>query len=185
LCQLSRKDERWRATTATGSVTAERVILAVNGLIETFGFYRHRLMHINLYASMTRELSPEEGDELGGDTRWGFTPSDPIGSTVRRIDGSGGTRLVIRNRCTYEPHLSLPADRLQPIAEAHARTFYRRFPMLKQVEMEPVVKMALALHAVPSPASLRPRWQLIAVIEAWCLIMFLKPYRGDFFQNRL
>jgi glycine/D-amino acid oxidase-like deaminating enzyme len=136
LCQLSRKDERWRATTATGSVTAERVILAVNGLIETFGFYRHRLMHINLYASMTRELSPEEGDELGGDTRWGFTPSDPIGSTVRRIDGSGGTRLVIRNRCTYEPHLSLPADRLQPIAEAHARTFYRRFPMLKQVEME-------------------------------------------------
>jgi glycine/D-amino acid oxidase-like deaminating enzyme len=136
LQQLARKGERWRATTASGSVTAERVILAVNGLIETFGFYRHRLMHINLYASMTRELSREEIYELGGDARWGFTPSDPIGSTVRRIDGIGGTRLVIRNRCTYEPDLSLPADRLQRIANDHARTFYRRFPMLKQVEME-------------------------------------------------
>ncbi len=136
LLELSRKGEHWLAATATGSVTSQRVILAVNGLIETFGFYRHRLMHINLYASMTRELSREEIDQLGGDARWGFTPSDPIGSTVRRIDGSGGTRLVIRNRCTYEPHLSLPADRLQPIADDHARTFYRRFPMLKQVEME-------------------------------------------------
>lgn len=136
LQQLACKGERWRATTASGSVTAERVILAVNGLIETFGFYRHRLMHINLYASMTRELSREEIYELGGDARWGFTPSDPIGSTVRRIDGIGGTRLVIRNRCTYEPDLSLPADRLQRIANDHARTFYRRFPMLKQVEME-------------------------------------------------
>lgn len=134
--ELSRKGERWVATTATGSVTANRVILAVNGLIESFGFYRHRLMHINLYASMTRELSSAEVDALGGSARWGFTPSDPIGSTVRRIDGSGGPRLVIRNRCTYEASLRLPDDRLQSIARDHEGTFYARFPMLKQVEME-------------------------------------------------
>ena len=136
LQSLSRKDERWLATTATGSVTANRVILAVNGLIETFGFYRHRLMHINLYASMTRQLSREEVDALGGERRWGFTPSDPIGSTVRRIDGSGGARLVIRNCCSYEPELCLPDDRLQGIVRAHDRSFRARFPMLKQVEME-------------------------------------------------
>jgi glycine/D-amino acid oxidase-like deaminating enzyme len=136
LQELARKGERWVATTAAGSVTANRVILAVNGLIETFGFYRHRLMHINLYASMTRELSKVEVDELGGSLRWGFTPSDPIGSTVRRIDGSGGPRLVIRNKCTYEASLRLPPDRLRRIARDHARTFYARFPMLKQVEME-------------------------------------------------
>jgi len=134
--QLSHQGERWRAHTARGSVTAARVILAVNGLIETFGFYRRRLMHINLYASMTRALSREEIDTLGGERRWGFTPSDPIGSTVRRIDGSGGTRLIIRNRCTYEPSLSLPEDRLQAVARDHLRTFYARFPMLEGVDME-------------------------------------------------
>jgi glycine/D-amino acid oxidase-like deaminating enzyme len=93
-------------------------------------------MHINLYASMKRELTAAEVDALGGIARWGFTPSDPIGSTVRRIDGSGGPRLVIRNRCTYEASLRLPDDRLQSIARDHERTFYARFPMLKQVEME-------------------------------------------------
>jgi len=134
--QLSRNGERWVAQTAQGSVTAARVILAVNGLIETFGFYQRQLMHINLYASMTRALDAGEIDALGGEPRFGFTPSDPIGSTLRRIDGSGGTRLLIRNRCTYEASLTLPENRLEAIAQDHLRTFYARYPTLRQVEME-------------------------------------------------
>ena len=134
--QLSRNGERWVAQTARGSITAGRAILAVNGLIETFGFYQQRLMHINLYASMTRALDASEIDALGGERRFGFTPSDPIGSTLRRIDGDGGTRLVIRNRCTYEASLTLPANRLDSIAQVHQHTFYARYPMLQQVEME-------------------------------------------------
>lgn len=137
VCELGRAGgERWRLRTAEGSVGAARVILAVNGLIETFGLYRRRLMHINLYASMTRALADDEIERLGGVEKWGFTPSDPIGSTLRRIDGSGGTRLVIRNRCTYEPSLCLPHDRLREVRRDHARTFAARFPMLDGVEME-------------------------------------------------
>ena len=136
LQELTRRGDRWVASSATGSVTANRVILAINGLIETLGFYRHRLMHINLYASMTRALSEEEAEALGGQRRWGFTPSDPIGSTLRRIESAEGPRLVIRNQCTYEPSLKIPQDRLQGIAREHRRTFDARFPMLKQVEME-------------------------------------------------
>jgi glycine/D-amino acid oxidase-like deaminating enzyme len=134
--ELSRQGEAWMLRTATGTVRAQRVLLAVNGLIESFGFYRQRLMHINLYASMTRELSSAEVESLGGVERWGFTPSDPIGSTVRRIDGSGGPRLIIRNRCTYEASLRLPRERLQQISHDHRRTFDARFPMLKNVAME-------------------------------------------------
>jgi len=136
LLQLSRSADRWLARTARGSVTAARVILAVNGLIESFGFYRHRLLHINLYASMTRRLTADEIEALGGQTNWGFTPADPLGSTLRRIDSADGTRLVIRNRCTYEASLTLPEDRLQSIAPGHLRTFRARFPMLPRVELE-------------------------------------------------
>ena len=136
LCQLARKGQDWVAQTERGSVTAARVILAVNGLIETFGFYERRLMHINLYASMTRALDAAEIDALGGEPRFGFTPSDPIGSTLRRIDGTGGTRLVIRNRCTYDPSLTLPDGTLDTIAPVHQRTFHARFPMLRHVDME-------------------------------------------------
>ncbi len=94
-------------------------------------------MHINLYGSMTRKLDDAEIDALGGVPNWGFTPADPIGSTLRRIDSSdGGTRLVIRNRCTYEASLRLPSNRLQDIAADHRRTFQARFPMLPRMEME-------------------------------------------------
>ena len=135
--EMSRVGDGWRLCSQHGSVRAERVILAVNGLIESFGFYRHRLMHINLYGSMTRALTDDEIAELGGQPNWGFTPADPLGSTVRRLDArDGGTRIVIRNRCTYEASLSLPANRLQPIARVHRRTFDVRFPMLRHVELE-------------------------------------------------
>ena len=134
--ELGRHGERWRLRAAQGSITAARVILAVNGLLETFGLLRNKLMHINLYASMTRALDDAEIARLGGVENWGFTPSDPIGSTLRRIDGSGGTRLVIRNRCSYEPSLVLPENRLDAVRQVHARTFAARFPMLDGVEME-------------------------------------------------
>jgi glycine/D-amino acid oxidase-like deaminating enzyme len=133
---LQKQGERWQVFTESGLVKAAKVILAVNGLIENFGFYQRRLMHINLYASMTRELNDQEIGELGGESVWGLTPSDPLGSTVRRISGTGGNRLIIRNRCTYEPNLTLPNDRLDHISIDHDRTFYARFPMLKQVSME-------------------------------------------------
>jgi glycine/D-amino acid oxidase-like deaminating enzyme len=92
-------------------------------------------MHVNLYASMTRELSEQEIKTLGGESEWAFTPADPLGSTLRRISGTGGDRLLIRNRCTYEPNLKLPTDRLDYISADHDRTFYARFPMLKRVSM--------------------------------------------------
>ena len=134
--KLENQRECWRVSTESGSVTAAKVILAVNGFVESFGFYQRRLMHINLYASMTRELSEQEVNELGGESVWAFTPSDPLGSTVRRISGTGGHRLIIRNRCTYDPDLKLPSDRLDHISADHDRAFYDRFPMLKQVPME-------------------------------------------------
>ncbi len=133
---LKVQGQYWRISTESGSVKATKTILAVNGLIQSFGYYRRRLMHFNLYASMTRELSEQEVNQLGGESKWAFTPADPLGSTVRRISGTGGHRLLIRNRCTYEPGLRLPDGRLDSISADHDRAFYSRFPMLKHVSME-------------------------------------------------
>jgi len=133
---LVQQKDRWRAETGKGSVSAGRVILAVNGLVESFGYYRHQLMHVNLYASMTRELRASEVESLGGESSWSFTPANPLGSTVRRIDGSGGHRILIRNRCTYDPEMRPSASALARVSGDHDRTFRNRFPMLGQVEME-------------------------------------------------
>jgi glycine/D-amino acid oxidase-like deaminating enzyme len=133
---LLQQKNRWRAETGKGSVSAARVILAVNGLVESFGYYRRQLMHVNLYASMTRELSASEVEGLGGESRWSFTPANPLGSTVRRIDGSGGHRILIRNRCTYDPKMRPSESALTRVSGDHDRAFQNRFPMLGQVDME-------------------------------------------------
>lgn len=125
----------WIASTPAGQVTAPRVILAVNGHLNSFGFLPRRLMHVFTYASMTRELSAVEVARLGGQPTWGLTPADPLGTTVRRIAGTGGHRIIIRNRFTFDPSMEVTPARLRRVARAHDRAFAARFPMLGGVEM--------------------------------------------------
>ena len=132
--ELARQGD-WQARTPNGSVTAPQVILGVNGHANSFDRFRGRLMHIHLYASMTRALTPDECDRLGGAKRWGVTPADPMGSTVRRISGTGGDRIIVRNRFTYDPTMQVSAARVARMARDHDRAFAARFPMLAGVDM--------------------------------------------------
>nr|CAA6814797.1 MAG: Oxidoreductase [uncultured Thiotrichaceae bacterium] len=133
---LGKQKSGWLAQTKKGSVQADRVILAVNGLVQHFGYYPRRLMHVFTYASMTRALSTMECQKLGGEPDWAFTPADPLGTTVRRVSGTGGHRIIIRNRATYDPSMSVSEGRMGSVAGTHRQSFEARFPMLKDVEME-------------------------------------------------
>lgn len=132
---LSRNRD-WTARTKAGSVTAPKVILAINGHLNSFGFLNNQLMHVFTYASMTRALSPDEARTLGGRRVWGITPADPLGTTVRRIGSPDGDRIVIRNRFTYEPSMEVDDRRISGVARDHDRAFRRRFPMLGEVGMD-------------------------------------------------
>ncbi len=126
----------WVAETPKGSVVAPKVILAVNGHANSFGFFSRRLMHVFTYASMTRAMTPEEVKILGGSSAWGVTPADPMGSTVRRISGIGGDRIVVRNRFTFDPQMEVSEARIASVARDHDRAFSQRFSMLNGLEME-------------------------------------------------
>lgn len=134
--ELKRAAGVWTAKTAKGSVQALRAILAVNGHVESFGFFRQRLMHVCLYASMTRPLSEDEQRKLGGERVWALTPADPMGTTVRKIAGTGGTRIIVRNRFSWNPDRSADEARLSAFGKAHEKTFRARFSALDHVEME-------------------------------------------------
>jgi len=114
-----RQERDWVAVTPRGQVRAPKVILAVNGHLESFGFAAGRLVHTHTYASMTRALSEDEVARLGGQRAWNITPADPLGTTVRRISGTGGERLVIRNRFTFDPALEPGPDWLAQITRDH------------------------------------------------------------------
>lgn len=133
---LRRTDNHWTATTSSGEVSAPKIILAVNGHAENFGYFKHRLMHVFTYASMSRALSSDEISRLGGESIWACTPADPMGTTVRRISGHGGDRIIVRNRFTYEPSMEIGKRQIARAAIDHDKAFARRFPMLSGVAME-------------------------------------------------
>jgi len=126
----------WKAQTPEGSLSAPRVILSVNGHLESFGFYKRQLVHVYTYGSMTRAMTANESASLGGDSRWALTPADTLGTTVRRINGIGGDRIIVRNRATFDPSLHVDDKRLHKIALDHDRSFLYRFPQLANVDME-------------------------------------------------
>ncbi|MCW1920702.1 FAD-binding oxidoreductase, partial [Rhodobacter sp. KR11] len=122
----------WELTTPKGRVTAGKVIFANNGQLESFGFARGRLMHVFLYASMTVDLGA-----LPGAPRWGVTPSDPMGTTMRRIDGPlGGNRIITRTCATYQPGMVASEASIRRTAAVHRQKFDARFPHLKGAAME-------------------------------------------------
>jgi len=119
--------------TPKGRVASPKIILAVNGYLESFGLFERRLIQIALHASMTRVLSAEEQRALGGEAEWGLIPADPSGTTVRRIKEG---RIVIRNTVTYEPGMAGSERQLARAGRAHDASFRARFPRLKTVAME-------------------------------------------------
>ncbi len=133
---LQQQAAAWKAKTPQGSVSAPKIILTVNGHLESFGYYPQHLVHVFTYGSMTRSLSSKEVKTLGGESQWALTPADPLGTTVRRLSGTGGHRIVIRNRATYDPSLSVSDQRVDQVGHDHDRSFHYRFPMLKGVAME-------------------------------------------------
>jgi glycine/D-amino acid oxidase-like deaminating enzyme len=134
---FERRGADWRATGRGGSVTAPRIILTVNGHLESFGFERGRLMHLFLYAVITPELTAGQLAKLGGKPRWGITPSDPMGTTVRRIDsGQGGNRIVTRTCATLRPNTVPSKSELARASRVMQGKFDQRFPQLAGLRME-------------------------------------------------
>ena len=135
--------------TPKGRVRTRRLVLTVNGQIESFGLFRRRLMHVYTFGSMTRPLSSSEQSALGGEASWGLIPADPMGTTLRRLaDG----RIVVRNTFTYNPDMATSEAQVERIGRLHMSSFRARFPMLGEVEMTHRWggHLCLSLNSVPA-----------------------------------
>ena len=139
----------WLVKTPEGSIQTGRILLANNGYAERFGFFRGKLLHIFTYASLTEEFDPAI---LSGLRRWAATPALPMGTTLRRIGGKSGDRLLVRSRYTYNPSLDVSEGTLRRAGVQHDRKFANRFPSLKDVRMEYRWggAMALTWNSVPA-----------------------------------
>ena len=136
---FARRGTAWHITTQGGAIDTGTVILANNGHLESFGIAKGRLMHVFLFASMTRPLSDAEQHRLGGQPRWGVTPSDPMGTTLRRIDtGQGGHRIITRTYASLRSSMQSTQRDIDRAARLHLRKFNMHFPHLNGVDQEHV-----------------------------------------------
>jgi glycine/D-amino acid oxidase-like deaminating enzyme len=146
---FERKGRGWLVRTPKGSVESPRIVLANNGYSERFGFFRGRLLHVFTYASMTEKFDP---GRLGGRRSWAATPASPMGTTLRRISGPRGDRLLVRSRYTYNPSLRVGEGTLRRAGARHDAKLAHRFPTLKGIRMEHRWggAMALTWNGVPA-----------------------------------
>lgn len=134
---FAREGSRWLVQTRGGQVDTSKVILAVNGFLESFGVQRGRLMQLFLFAAMTPELDADAMANLGGHPRWGITPSDPMGTTMRRIDTpQGGNRIITRTFAVLRSGMSARTNDLKRAAQVMQKKFDNRFPRLAGLQMD-------------------------------------------------
>ena len=134
---FARAGDGWTVSTDKARLTARKVILTVNGHLESFGVQRGRLMQLFLFATMTPELDKDALARLGGANRWGITPSDPMGTTMRRIDsGQGGNRIITRTCAVLRSGMVATATDLRRATGVMRTKFDSRFPQLAGFKME-------------------------------------------------
>ncbi|WP_060510317.1 FAD-binding oxidoreductase [Pseudomonas sp. NBRC 111124] len=127
---------------ASGSITADKLVLTTNAFGMSFGFLKGRMLPVFTYGSITRPLTEDEQARLGGKPFWGVIPADPFGTTLRRTVDN---RLLIRNSFSYNPDGRSNRKHLERFVERHRESFARRFPMLPDVNFEYTWGGALAL----------------------------------------
>jgi glycine/D-amino acid oxidase-like deaminating enzyme len=120
-------------STPNGSVTAPKIIMAVNGKLEWFGFFKRRLMHVYTFASMTRQLTEDEQTSLGGDADWGLVSAHPMGTSIRKLQEG---RIIVRSVFTYNPTGETSAAQVAKLGRVQDKAFAARFPMLDRATME-------------------------------------------------
>ena len=134
---ISQQGSGWLVQTEKGAISTGKVILTVNGHLESFGIEKDRLMQLFLFAVMTPDLDEDTLKKLGGQSRWGITPSDPMGTTMRRINtGQGGNRVVTRTCAVLRPGMKATKSDLMRAARVMQRKFDQRFPQLAGMKME-------------------------------------------------
>lgn len=126
--------EDWHITTPKGTLIAPKIILAVNGFLESFGVAQGHLMQLFLFGALTPDLDPSH---LKGHARWGITPSDPMGTSMRRIDtAQGGNRILTRSAAVLRSGMKARPSDLTRAARLMQQKFDARFPHLAGLKME-------------------------------------------------
>lgn len=115
-------------------ISARKAILTNNAFVSRFGYFERQFLPFVLFASLSRPLTLEERQKLGGTPDWGITPAHGIaGATLRYTQDH---RLLFRYGFQFAPSLRCPESWRTRMKLAHEKGFRARFPMLDRVTLD-------------------------------------------------
>lgn len=128
--EIRREGASFSLKVAEGALQAPLVFVAANGYAPSLGAFPRQLFPLYTFGSLTRPLTPEEQEILGGEREWGVLAEDAMGSTVRRTRDQ---RILIRNSARFTRNHGRPAQPPERIQALHRQAFAKRFPKLGHV----------------------------------------------------
>lgn len=127
---LKREKQTWLIATPTGSIRANKVIVANNAFAKSFGLAKPELVAMYTYAGITPVLDNTTLDSLGSDSNWGMLPTHRLGSTLRRtLDG----RMLVR--CLYGYEKEIP---MQTVERELKANLLKRYGQLDSLDFEQI-----------------------------------------------
>ncbi len=120
-------------TTPEASISADRVIIAVNALMPRSGFKTNRVFPLTLTASMTRPLDESEYDSIGSPLPWGVLSASSMGATVRLTNDH---RILVRNTVEWWPTLTMNQAELEKRRQCNLLGLRKRFPRLTDLDFD-------------------------------------------------
>src|SRR5699024_3094699 len=95
--------------------------------------FRPRIIPVSTYASMTPPLTADQQTQLGRDSGWGLIPANPIGTTLRRVQGD---RLLVRNTFLHTPAFRTTPAQRRAVHRRHQQCLQARYPELAEAGLE-------------------------------------------------
>lgn len=120
--------ETIEAQTPNGTITADKAIIAVNGFAPELGTYKGQIFSLQLFCSMTRQLTEAEHQSLGSAADWGIVPAMAFGGPTIRY--TMDRRLTMRSQFRYRPSGKVTAADYAAATALQAQQIKARFPQL-------------------------------------------------------
>lgn len=119
--------EKHVVTCNHAKITTEKLIIAVNGFMPSLKIKNDRAFPLLLTASLTRQLTPDEQNQMNNVPEWGVLSANHMGATLRYTSDN---RLMIRNTVEVSSLLSLSTNDMNKRKAMHLAGLKARFPFL-------------------------------------------------------
>tara|TARA_B100000579_G_C22801644_1_gene840254 strand:+ start:438 stop:1730 length:1293 start_codon:yes stop_codon:yes gene_type:complete len=123
LLKWDEENKRIKCTFNNGIIKASSIIFCTNGFLSSLGVEKQYSFPLILTASLTRNLTEKEFENIGSPSEWGVLSVRPMGATVRMTKDR---RILIRNTVSLNKNLT----NTEINKNIHLKGILKRFPSL-------------------------------------------------------